>query len=93
MIDKYKQDIWKLRRVKTQSQVQEGPTHENGLSASKLSLEGKHMKLNSPPALGKGKKYFMRDMQKLAVDVTFTQMTAKKGIKKHGKRAVEDMYK
>ena len=30
------------------------------------------------------KKYFMHDMHKLAVDVTFTQMTAKKGLKKHG---------
>ena len=42
---------------------------------------------------GEKKKYFMHDMHKLAVDVTFTQMTAKKGIKKHGKRAVAYMYK
>ena len=32
-------------------------------------------------------------MHKLAMDVTFTQMTSKKGIKKHGDRAVEAMYK
>ena len=28
------------------------------------------------------KKYFMHDMHKIAVDVTFTQMTVKKGINK-----------
>ena len=32
-------------------------------------------------------------MQKLAVDVTFTQMVANKGINKHGDRAVAAMYK
>ena len=35
----------------------------------------------------------MHDMHKLAVDVTFTQMIAKKGIKKHGDRVVASMYK
>ena len=35
---------------------------------------------------GERKKYFMHDMHKLVVDVTFTQMTAKKGINKHGER-------
>ena len=34
----------------------------------------------------------MRDIHKLDVDVTFTLMTAKKGIKKYGERAVEAMY-
>ena len=33
---------------------------------------------------GEKKKGFMHDMQKLAVDMTFTQMTAKNGIKNHG---------
>ena len=42
---------------------------------------------------GKKRKYFMHSMQKLAVDVTFAQMTANKGIKSHGERAVSDMYK
>ena len=32
-------------------------------------------------------------MHKLAVDVTFTQMTAKKGIKKHGEIAAAYIYK
>ena len=32
-------------------------------------------------------------MHKLAVDVTFKQMTDKNGIKKHGYRAVVDIYK
>ena len=32
---------------------------------------------------GKKKKYFLHDMQKLAVGVTFAQIVAKKGIKKH----------
>ena len=35
----------------------------------------------------------MYDMQKLAVDVTFNQMTNNKGIRKHGERAVASMYK
>ena len=35
----------------------------------------------------------MHDMHKLAVDVTFTKMMSKNGIKKHGVRAVEAMYK
>ena len=35
----------------------------------------------------------MHDMQKLAVDVKFTQMKDKKGIKKYGERAVTAMYK
>ena len=48
------------------------------------------MTLNSPPALG---EYFMCDIQKLAMEVTFTQMTANKGIKKHGERSVAAMYK
>ena len=38
-------------------------------------------------------KYFMHDMHKLDVDVRFTQMTANKGIKTHGGRAVKGMYK
>ena len=37
--------------------------------------------------------FFMHDMHKLSVDVKFTQMTAKKVIKKHGERAVEAMHK
>ena len=45
------------------------------------------------PSTGEMKKYFMHDMHKLAVDATFTQMTAKKGIQKHGEGAVEAMYK
>ena len=49
------------------------------------------MTLNSPPSLGK-RKIFMHDMHKLAVDVTFTQIAAKKGIKKHRERAVSAMY-
>ena len=32
---------------------------------------------------GEKNKYFMHDMKKLAVDVTFTQITAKKGINNH----------
>ena len=59
----------------------------NMLSALRLKLEGINMAPNSL-ALGRRKKYFMHDMHKLAVDVTFTQMTAKKVINKHGERAV-----
>ena len=39
------------------------------------------------------KKGFMHAMNKIAVDVTFTQMKAKKGIKKHGSREVAAIYK
>ena len=35
---------------------------------------------------GKKRKYFINDMHKLDVDVIFTQITYKKGIKKHGER-------
>ena len=35
----------------------------------------------------------MHDMQKLTVDVTFTYMTSKKGIKIYGGREVAAMYK
>ena len=36
---------------------------------------------------------FMHDMHKLAVDVTFTQVTDKKGINNHGERVVVAIYK
>ena len=35
----------------------------------------------------------MHDMHKIDVDVTFTHMKAKKGIKNHGEREVYAMYK
>ena len=41
----------------------------------------------------KRNKYFMHDMHKLAVDVKFTHMKAKNGIKNHGEIAAADMYK
>ena len=44
-------------------------------------------------SLWKKRKYFMHEMKKLGVDVTFTQMTANKGINKHVERAVADIYK
>ena len=50
------------------------------------------MSPNFPPALWR-RKTCMHDMHKLAMDVTFTQMTAKKGIKKHGEIAVAAIYK
>ena len=42
---------------------------------------------------GKKKKQFMHNMHKLAVNVTFTHMTAKKGIKRHVERVVANIYK
>ena len=42
---------------------------------------------------GKKRKEFMHNMHKLATNMTFTHMTPKKGIKKHGERAVDAMYK
>ena len=56
-------------------------------------MEGENKTPNSLPELGQKKQYFMHAMQKLAVDVTFTQMRSKKCIKKHEKRAVALMYK
>ena len=53
---------------------------------------GENMTPNSPPALRR-RKFFMYDMQKLAMDVEFTYMTAKKGIKNDGERAVVAVYK
>ena len=35
----------------------------------------------------------MHGMHKLAVDVTLTQIISKKGINRHGKRSITDMYK
>ena len=42
---------------------------------------------------GKKKKYFMHDMHKLSVGVTFTHITSKKGFKKHGEIAVAVVYR
>ena len=41
---------------------------------------------------GQKKTYFMHDIHKISVDVKLTQMTAKKGIKNHGGRAVEAIH-
>ena len=35
----------------------------------------------------------MHGMYKMAVDATFSQITDKKGIKRHGKRAIATIYK
>ena len=56
-------------------------------------MEGEGYNIQFTTSTGEKKKYFMHYMHKLAVYVTFTQMTAKKGIKKHGWRAVASMYK
>ena len=63
---------------------------EKVLSASRLSLEGRNMAPNSPALLIRKN---IHDMHKLAVDVKFTQMAAKKGIKKHGEILVASTYK
>ena len=57
---------------------------EKGLSALNQKFGGKTYDNQFTTITGEKKKYFMHDMHKLAVDVTSTQMTAKKGIKKHG---------
>ena len=41
---------------------------------------------------GKKIKCFLRAMLKLAVHVTFIHITSKKGIQKHGERAVSTIY-
>ena len=74
------------------TQGQEFPTQEKVVSASRWNLEGRNMTSNSI-ALGGIKKYFLHDIHKLALDVTFTPIRANKGINKHGWRAVAAMYK
>ena len=44
------------------------------------------------PNLSTLKKEFIHDIHKIAVDATFTKITAKKGITIYGKRAIESMY-
>ena len=43
-----------------------------------MKFGGKTYDAQLTTSTGEKKKYFMHDMHKLAVDVTFTQMTAKK---------------
>ena len=58
-----------------------------------MKFGGKTYDTQFATSTGERKKCFMYNIHKLAVDVTFTQMTAKKGIKTHGERAVAAMYK
>ena len=48
---------------------------------------------NQFTSTSKKRKYFMHDMHKIDVDVTFKHMTANKGIKNNGHREVAAMYK
>ena len=49
--------------------------------------------VQNSPALKKKYQEFMHNIQKIAVDVTFTQMTTNTGINMHVERAISDMYK
>ena len=70
MKSKYKQVIWKLRSVKTQTQGQELITQVNVLIALKLSLGGEEIR-HPIHQNWEEEKYFIHERHKLAVDVTF----------------------
>ena len=59
----------------------------------KIKFSGETYDTQFITSTGEKKNVFMHDMHKLAVDVTFTQITSKKGIKKHGERSVAAMCK
>ena len=63
-----------------------------GVDSLKMKFWGKKYDTQFT-STGKKTKYFMHDMQKITVDVPFTDMTAKKDINKYGDRAVATMYK
>ena len=58
-----------------------------------MKFGGKIYDTQFTTSTGEKRKYFMHDMHKIAVDMTFAQMTDKKGIKKHGEIEVTVMYK
>ena len=58
-----------------------------------MKFGGKTYDTQFTTSTGENKKDFMHDMHELAMDVTFTQITSKKGIKRLGDRAVAAMYK
>ena len=62
-----------------------------GVERLEMKFGGKTYDTQFATSTGERKKYFMYNIHKLAVDVTL--MTAKKGIKTHGERAVAAMYK
>ena len=64
-----------------------------GIERHKMKFGGNKYGTQFTNITGEKKKYFIHDMHKLDVDVTFNQMTATKVIKKHGERAVSAMYK
>ena len=64
-----------------------------GVERLEMKFGGKTYDTQFATSTGERKKCFMYNIHKLAVDVTFTQMTAKKGIKKHGEIAVAAIYK
>ena len=49
-----------------------------------MKFEGKTYDTQFTTSTGEKKQYFIYNMHKLAADVTFTLMTAKKDIKKYG---------
>ena len=63
-----------------------------GVEHLKMKFVGK--KYHTQPTSTRTKrKQFLHEIQKLAVDVTFIQMTAKKGTNKNVEREVSVMYK
>ena len=55
-----------------------------GVEHPNMKFGGKTYDTKFANSTGKKKKYFMHDMHKLSVDVTFIHMTFKKGTKNHG---------
>ena len=52
-----------------------------GVERSKIQFGGETYDTKFTTSTGEKKKYFMHDMHKLAVDMTFTQMKDRKGTK------------
>ena len=63
-----------------------------GVKRLKMKFGGKNYDTQFT-STGKKRKDFMHAMHKLTVDVAFTQMTSRKGIKEHGDILVAAMYK
>ena len=82
--------------TKERENTNTGPIKANAgklVERLKMNFGGETYDTQSTTSTREKQKNVMYDMYKLAVDVTFTQMTAKKGIKKHEERAMVDTYK
>ena len=83
-------------KTKERENTNTRPRRDNtkkGIERLDMKFGGKTYDTQLTTSTGDGEKYFMHDIHKLAVDVTFKHMTTKKGIRKYGYRTVAAMYK